>query len=60
MQGGGDTNPPNQPMSDIEKHNDHDVLCGRGGGSYKHLGNSTYRHLVNLNKVSFVDCGIQS
>jgi len=56
MQGGGDTNPPNQPMSGIEKHNDHDVLCGRGGGSYKHLGNSTYRHLVNLNKELYLSC----
>jgi hypothetical protein len=37
----------------VEELKDNDVLCGRGGGSFKHLGNTAYRHLVNIHKVRF-------
>lgn len=37
----------------IEALNENDIICGRGGGSIKHLGNTTFRHLVNINKVRF-------
>ena len=40
----------NQPG--IENPHDHDVLCGRGGAAFKHVGNYTFRYLVQLNKVS--------
>jgi len=53
MSGGNDEDTPKE---ELENHNHHDVLCGRGGGSYKHLGNSTYRHLVNLNKELYLSC----
>ena len=50
----------------VDELNEHDILCGRGGGSFKHLGNTTYRHLVNLNKVRsmeiqthFLICGFR-
>ena len=31
----------------------HDVLCGRGKGSYRHQGNVVYRELVNMYKVDY-------
>jgi len=37
----------------IDALNENDIICGRGGGSIKHLGNTTFRHLVNINKVCF-------
>ena len=30
---------------------DHDVLCGRGGATNNHIGNTNYRKLVSHNKV---------
>ena len=30
---------------------DHDVLCGRGGATNSHIGNTNYRKLVSHNKV---------
>ena len=35
----------------IATPHDHDVLCGRGGAAFKHVGNYTFRYLVQLNKV---------
>lgn len=43
-------------MTDIEHFTDADVLCGRGGQAQKHVGNKTYRALVNLNKQLYVSC----
>lgn len=37
-------------MTSIENPHNHDVLCGRGGAIYKHVGNYTFRYLVLLNK----------
>jgi hypothetical protein len=39
----------------IDALNENDIICGRGGGSIKHLGNTTFRHLVNINKVRVFD-----
>lgn len=44
----------NQPG--IENPHDHDVLCGRGGAAFKHVGNYTFRYLVQLNKPIYVTC----
>jgi hypothetical protein len=35
---------------------DSDVLCGRGGATFWHPGNQTYRRLVNLNKGLYITC----
>lgn len=37
-------------LKNIESPTEHDVVGGRGGASYKHPGNVTYRSLVTLNK----------
>merc|ERR1712176_618088 len=34
----------------------HDVLSGRGGATYKHVGNYTFRYLILLNKAAYVTC----
>jgi len=44
------------PMTNIKTTHIHDVLCGRGGRTYKHVGNYTYRHLISLNKPAYVTC----
>lgn len=43
-----------QSRTKISDPNKHDVLCGRGGNTFKHYGNSTYRELVNLNKKLYL------
>lgn len=43
-------------MSNITIFTDADVLCGRGGQAQKHVGNKTYRALVNLNKQLYASC----
>ena len=48
--------PPDMPMSGIINYTDADVLCGRGGVAQKHVGNKTYRALVNLNKQLYASC----
>jgi len=40
----------NYPMKRITSPHDNDILCGRGGVTHYHPGNSTFRHLVNINK----------
>lgn len=35
---------------------ENDVLCGRGGGSFKQPGNVLFRRLVNANKVTYANC----
>lgn len=40
----------------IATPHDHDVLCGRGGAAFKHVGNYTFRYLVQLNKPIYVTC----
>jgi len=40
-------------MTNIETPHDHDVLCGRGGLIYKHVGNYTFRYLVLFNKNAY-------
>lgn len=46
----------NYVLQDIENPLDHDVLGGRGGASYRHQGNMTYRKLVQLNKPKYALC----
>jgi len=35
---------------------DHDVLCGRGGATNSHIGNTNYRKLVSHNKRLYITC----
>ena len=42
------------PLKDIYCPHPHDVLCGRGGGTNNHLGNSHWRTLVAANKELYV------
>jgi hypothetical protein len=43
-------------MEGIAEPHDHDVLCGRGGGSNNHRGNEAFRKLVGAVKVEYVAC----
>jgi len=38
------------PLKEIPQPHPHDVLCGRGGGTNNHIGNSHWRMLVAANK----------
>lgn len=42
------------PLKDIAQPHPHDVLCGRGGGTNAHVGNSHWRMLVAANKELYV------
>jgi len=42
------------PLKDIHEPNGHDVLCGRGGGTNSHIGNSHWRMLVAANKQLYI------
>jgi hypothetical protein len=42
------------PLKDIPQPHQHDVLCGRGGGTNNYLGNSNWRTLVASNKELYV------
>lgn len=44
----------NYPLKDITAPHPHDVLCGRGGGTNNHVGNSHWRMLVAANKQLYV------
>jgi hypothetical protein len=44
----------NYPLKDIPTPHPHDVLCGRGGGTNNHVGNSHWRMLVAANKQLYV------
>eukprot|EP00545_Synedropsis_sp_CCMP1620_P000493 CAMPEP_0119032280 /NCGR_PEP_ID=MMETSP1176-20130426/41973_1 /TAXON_ID=265551 /ORGANISM="Synedropsis recta cf, Strain CCMP1620" /LENGTH=562 /DNA_ID=CAMNT_0006988691 /DNA_START=150 /DNA_END=1835 /DNA_ORIENTATION=- len=44
----------NYPLKDIPAPHPHDVLCGRGGGTNNHVGNSHWRMLVAANKQLYV------
>mmetsp|Transcript_9368 Transcript_9368/g.10384 ORF Transcript_9368/g.10384 Transcript_9368/m.10384 type:complete len:427 (+) Transcript_9368:46-1326(+) len=44
----------NYPLKDISSPHPHDVLCGRGGGTNNHVGNSHWRMLVAANKQLYV------
>jgi hypothetical protein len=44
----------NYPLKDIPGPHPHDVLCGRGGGTNNHVGNSHWRMLVAANKQLYV------
>lgn len=44
----------NYPLKDIPHPHPHDVLCGRGGGTNNHIGNSHWRMLVAANKELYV------
>lgn len=48
------TNFGNYPLKDITGPHPHDVLCGRGGGTNNHVGNSHWRMLVAANKQLYV------
>jgi len=42
------------PLTDIPQPHPHDVLCGRGGGTNNHIGNSHWRMLVAANKQLYI------
>jgi hypothetical protein len=42
------------PLRDIPQPHSHDVLCGRGGGTNNHIGNSHWRMLVAANKKLYI------
>lgn len=42
------------PLKDISQPHAHDVLCGRGGGTNNHIGNSHWRMLVAANKQLYI------
>jgi len=44
------------PMTNIKTPYAHDVLSGRGGATFKHVGNYTFRYLILLNKAAYVTC----
>lgn len=44
----------NYPLKEIPSPHPHDVLCGRGGGTNNHVGNSHWRMLVAANKQLYV------
>jgi hypothetical protein len=44
----------NYPLRDIRNPHPHDVLCGRGGATNSHIGNSHWRTLVTTNKELYV------
>jgi hypothetical protein len=44
----------NYPLRNIPAPHAHDVLCGRGGGTNNHVGNSHWRMLVAANKQLYV------
>ena len=45
---------PSYPLKGILRPHPHDVLCGRGGGTNNHVGNSHWRMLVAANKQLYV------
>jgi len=42
------------PLKGIPEAHAHDVLCGRGGGTNNHIGNSHWRMLVAANKQLYI------
>jgi hypothetical protein len=42
------------PLKDILQPHPNDVLCGRGGGTNNHIGNSHWRMLVAANKQLYI------
>jgi hypothetical protein len=44
----------NYPLKDIPQPHANDVLCGRGGGTNNHIGNSHWRMLVAANKQLYI------
>jgi len=42
------------PLKDVPEPHAHDVLCGRGGGTNNHIGNSHWRMLVAANKQLYI------
>eukprot|EP00536_Pseudo-nitzschia_multiseries_P011179 jgi/Psemu1/297794/fgenesh1_pm.367_\ len=48
------SNNAQHPLKDIPQPHDHDVLCGRGGGTNNHIGNSHWRMLVAANKQLYI------
>jgi hypothetical protein len=45
---------PDYPLKEIPQPHAHDVLCGRGGGTNQHVGNSHWRMLVAANKQLYI------
>jgi len=52
------TGPPQEHIRGpgIVTPHDHDVLCGRGGATNNHVGNTNYRKLVSHNKRLYITC----
>jgi len=51
---GASVNMGDYPLRDITTPHPHDVLCGRGGGTNNHIGNSHWRMLVAANKQLYI------
>jgi hypothetical protein len=45
----------NWPLRNIKDPHDNDVMYGRGGGTNHHLGNKTYRKMVEDRKLEYVN-----
>jgi len=43
-----------EQLTGISQPHPHDVLCGRGGSTNRHVGNANFRDLVNSNKALYV------
>jgi len=46
--------PEQEQLTGISQPHPHDVLCGRGGSTNRHVGNANFRDLVNSNKALYV------
>lgn len=46
---------PDWPLANIQTPHEHDVLCGRGGGTNNHAGNERFRDLVNSKKMLYIN-----
>ena len=44
-----------QKLKDIVAPHQHDVLCGRGGGTNNHVGNELFRQMVNQKKRVYLN-----
>jgi hypothetical protein len=48
--------PNGVPLTNIAEPENIDVLCGRDGYVQRHVGNQSYRKLVNANKEAYTTC----
>ncbi|KAG7350976.1 hypothetical protein IV203_010336 [Nitzschia inconspicua] len=48
--------PHGTPLTNIIEPTNIDILCGRDGYVQRHIGNQSYRQLVNANKEAYITC----